>query len=403
MTLSQQTLVRMLSSAIRNSVVDNIPNNVDWLELFNLADKHQIMSLIYPMIRRLPKDYIDPALVSAWRDWALKDVFDNSTYKNDTLEIITALNQANIPTILLKGIVIGSLYPNPDQRVMSDADILIMEQYKDKTIEILKNLGYNEDGSIFKHTVLTRTGHLTVEIHTKLLDEWLDNRANEWENSIWDNTIEVLFHDVPVRTLAVKDHLIFLYLHMVEHLVSSGFGLRQISDLVLFIEHNRGIINWDDIFTIIKELRIDKFVGTINLICSKMLSLEAPVQDIVLNMDADMVECLMNEIVNGGVFGRNEFEDFVSAKYLDFIDKDNNAKMPNKGKRLLHLMFPPYSQMCYKYNYVKKVPLLLPIAWIHRFFANLFVLLRIDTIIAIKRSHKVYENRYQLLKWLDLI
>jgi len=403
MTLSQQILVSLLNSAIRNSEIDNIPNNVDWLEIFQLADKHQIMSLIYPMIRRLPDECVDPALVCSWRNFALKDVIDNSIYKNDTLEIITALNQANIPTILLKGIVIGNLYPNPDQRVMSDADILIMEQYKDKAIKILKDLGYNEDGSIFKHTVLSRVDHLTVEIHTKLLDEWLENRTSEWENSVWDNTIEVLFDNVPVRTLSVKDHLIFLYFHMVEHLVSSGFGLRQLCDLVLFIEHSRDIINWVDIFAIMKEHRMDKFMGIINLICRSIFSLEAPVQETVLSLDTDMVECLTDEIVSGGVFGRNEFEDFVSAKYLDFINKNNNTRMPSKGKRLLHLMFPPYSQIRFKYTYVNKAPFLLPVAWIHRFFANLFTLLRIDTIVAIKRSHKVYENRYQLLKWLDLI
>jgi hypothetical protein len=76
-------------------------------------------------------------------------------------------------------------------------------------------------------------------------------------------------------------------------------------------------------------------------------------------------EKMMNLIIMSGIFGKTKnkkIDEFLAWHIRD--DSNQNVKKTFWTK--LFIMFPKKERLHEKYNFAKKYPVLLPIAWIHR-------------------------------------
>lgn len=143
MNNTQRQFVDILSAGIRGKTVENKYENTDWDKVLELANKHKVEGIIYIALRKseLIVDLGEERL-NILKKKAINTGIEQSKHISGLSIVLSKINEADIPVIVLKGLVVRDFYPQPDQRSMSDADILVHTDDVEKVKEILIDMGY---------------------------------------------------------------------------------------------------------------------------------------------------------------------------------------------------------------------------------------------------------------------
>lgn len=335
-------------------------------------------------------------------------------------KLIKAFEKEDIAFCILKGDSLSHLYAVPECRISSDTDILISPIQKNKSVKILKNLGFDVQVlSVTSHHI--RATHPIaglVELHLELYDELF---TDVWFNNV--NTIVEPYRfvessdNLSIPTLGITDGAIFLFLHYIKHFLLEGAGIRQLMDALLYVCKYKNEINWDRFNSLMLKLKYQKLVENLYGIGVKYLNFK--IEDLPSFIASDnLIAKILNDIETGGIFGKDEegrqgfYYEYTKRRYM----KSNNNKFDsyiNKWwrKKLGSLCFPPLSRMQVLYPYLKKSVFLYPIAWLHRGWQLLirFCVKKDKKLSAyfdaekhFKKSHTI-EQRLKLIDELDMI
>ena len=241
MNITRIQLIELLSSAIheRKIQIDSI-GKITWKSIIEESEAHSVKGLVYSAINKSEYiKYIEKESLEQWK----RDTFITGAYQIQHIRqismVLEMFNQEKIPVIVLKGLVIRELYPKPELRTMNDADILVKKENFDKVKKLLVVLGYTEledyknHGS---HSVFAHNNHFPIEVHWVLTNKDYFKGESIFENQIWENSIKIKIGDSEALSLSFEDLAVHLCIHMAVHSVSSGFGIRQLCDLVLLVE-----------------------------------------------------------------------------------------------------------------------------------------------------------------------
>jgi hypothetical protein len=399
---SRKIVCSLLSAAIYNRKFTDEITNADWSVIYSIAGEHDIHSLLYSVIKDIDIEQGGPDDVTRnlWKKTCFISAINQAANAKNINIVLEAFNAVKIPVVVLKGVVLRDLYSKPELRTMGDIDLHVAEEDIRRSRTLLEQLGYKLNYSNANYLSYVSDSYY-IDLHKRLLNK--HDKTEEWERSIWNNAINVEACGAAVLTLSLEDHLLFLCLHMSEHLISSGFGLRQLCDFVIFIEANKCHINWDYVLTKAKETGMDSFINVLFVVCNKLFGMECPVG--LQPVQEEFVNRLINDVFTGGLYGNNEYGRLVSGAIINIIgEKANRA---NRVTRLLYLVFPPLKIMKERYEYLHKYSFLLPAAWIHRIFGHLF---RKQKVFSLRKDlpvllgpRTVFNDRLKLLQWLKLL
>ena len=131
--------------------------------IYNLAINQGIWHIIYETLEK----YYN---LSAYKMRFLTTVTKSISANEFVYDTIKKLEADGISCCYLKGIAIARLYPSPDCRISSDTDILIKPENQERTIDILKSLGYTigEIKENFHHFQATHPKGKLLEVHTMM-------------------------------------------------------------------------------------------------------------------------------------------------------------------------------------------------------------------------------------------
>ena len=322
--------------------------------------------------------------------------------------VLNKINERNIPVIVLKGLVVREFYPQPDQRSMNDADILVHEGDVEKVKQLLIDMGYVylEDHKASHHIALVHHKYPFIELHWNLFKrDGFSNELEHYERLIWRRAIKVNVGEAEVLSLSYEDLALHLCMHMAAHLAATGFGVRQLCDLVLLVEHNGDEIDWNSFIMKARMYGFEKFGKIIFLLCNKLFNMEAPKEiNIKVVNNKKYVSALLDEIFEAGVHGKKEMANqFATQVAFNFEEKDSNATL-GAINRYFRFIFPKIDDMSDKYSYAKKVKILAPIAWIHHLFAGVFASEYSfkDKVEFLTKGAAKAANRNKLLDWMEL-
>ncbi|ETJ18525.1 hypothetical protein Q604_UNBC18619G0001, partial [human gut metagenome] len=270
--------------------------------------------MVYYTLNKKTLNNIDKNLLEAWK----KDVFISNIIQKKHIEkmknVILELKNENIKVIILKGLVLRELYPMPELRNMRDGDILVRYDDYEKAKKKLLDIGYEENNHNNIHEEFTCTGNLEIEMHNKLVNNnYIHLDFCEFEKQLWERSIKINFNGVMTNTLGKEDFLLHLIFHMAVHTKVTGFGLKQLYDLTLFIKYNSENINWKEFKCKIAKYKLLKYTEGLIRIISKLFDID------ILNIleeDSDIKEndtdLLLKNILRSGVYGKkllnNNFE-----------------------------------------------------------------------------------------------
>lgn len=401
MNNTERQFIELLSKSIRNDTNIEKYEDVNWSNLVSLAGEHKVEGVIYSNIKEnSSKLNINNSIVEELKTFAFYTAISEVRKISFLDNIFNKFKDANIPVIALKGLVLRNIYPEPDQRSMCDADILVKKEDLKRVTELLKSIEYElESEDEHFHLKFIHRMYPIIEVHWSLIE------GKELDNSIWDRTIKSKLLDTEIMTLEYDDFALHLCHHMVHHMNGMGFGLRQIADLVLFTEKNRDFIDWTSFKNKAKEQGIEKFVLIIFALCNRLFNLELPEplmdRDIIYSPNIDL---LIEDLLLGGVYGRSNNEKMLANSIV--INTNQNASNPvvSMIKKINVVLNPSDETLVGKYSYASKFKILKPFAGIQQIYHNRFnedygV---IDNVKFIYKGIKLSKDRNNLIKWLDI-
>lgn len=408
MNTTEKQFIDLLSNSIRNEVCKKKYDNVDWNELMNLSRKHKIEGLIYSALNKAELlENIDEDKVKDLK----KEVFFTGVTQISNMskleKVFNEFSKENVPVIVLKGLVVREYYPQPEQRSMSDADIFVKAKDINKSKKILIDLGYTEiDAEASHHIKYIKSGYPMIELHWHVMKrDGFSDELDLFEDDIWDRTIEVKVKGAKVLSLGYEDLALHLCMHMAAHLAASGFGVRQIADLVLLVEKKGHLIDWTLFINKAEEFGFKKFIIIMFKICNILFSMDIPKEMAVYKIDdEEMFESLISTIFDGGVYGKKDMaSNFANQVAFNYKGKDSNATI-GAIRRYFRFIFPSIETMSDKYSYARKIRILTPIAWIHHLFSGIFrkEYNFTDKIRFLTKGAKESVEKNKILSWMEL-
>lgn len=405
---TQIQFVELLSNSIRGKVEVKEYDNVDWNEILTLAKSHKVEGIIFSALRKsgLWKN-IDKEEFDLLKRLTFSTGIGQLRNIGSLSNIFKELNEEDIELIVLKGLVVRDFYPQPEQRSMSDADILIHKDQLERCKNILLDIGYMlDDHEASHHIKLYHRTEPVIEVHWHIIKrDGFSGDLDKFEEDIWKRVIPVKVGDSEVLSLDYEHLALHLCMHMGAHLASTGFGLRQLCDLVLLVEQKSEEINWKRFLEDSDAYGFKKFNLAMFALCKKLFNMEMPkeinVDDII---DTNYMDALITEIFEAGVHGKKDIVNSLGNQLaFNFEDKDSNATL-GAVKRFAGFIFPSPDKMSDKYSYAKKYKVLTPVAWGHHLangVLNSDYKLK-DKVKVVSEGVGVSVKKNKLLQWLDL-
>ena len=343
--VTKKYFLDMVSSSIKGLPVPHCPDEVDTSLLYKLCVRNAVQGILYLAVQS------GAVTLSAENEVKLQKSYmailaREATQQEEIEYIRNAFNEENIEFMFLKGTHLKSLYPVPEMRFMVDMDILVKEKSMDKGGELILSRGFTQEMNNGKDIVLVKKPFLTIELHKMLFIE--DYFMHDYFISVWDR-VEKL-NDFEYK-MPINDLYVYTLAHLAEHYLEAGSCFRPLMDLYL-MEKTYSELDFDYINKQFQIIGIEKFALKIRQLYKCAFD-NAEYNDDLMTME--------NYIVFGApVKNANEVSKIVRTH-------------KSKSQRLVESAFPNLKHMKLRYPILEKVPFLLPIFWIVRFFEFVFL------------------------------
>jgi len=394
-----------LESGGKNHSTPDFAPMANFSEILKIAVHNKCDLFVYHTIWRWGVEYgLDETTLRAFKNRMLFTAISQLRADAELKEVIHELNLAGVKFMLLKGVILSQLYPDPAYRRSFDADIHVSDEFAERAVKVLTDRGYIyiPKESIKYEKTFQLNEILTVEIHTKLFESFYEKNkatiaAAELESP--SNRKEIRVFDTLVETLSPNHFLIYVICHHTKHFIASGINLRHLIDICVYVNRYNEQLNWEYIVSILDRFGIKDFALNLLFICQHhlgMVDLSFLYQDI----EEDVVSMLMYDIIernadNEGTTKRASAHDIVHAAYFRNSNRNINIFKAN--------YFPKGSSLSSKYMYARKHPILLPIAWLHRAFSYFWRKMRGNTVVSPAERAKVANERIELLKRVRIL
>lgn len=352
MDLFQQQALALIKSALTGETC-TLSQTPDMDALLQLAGKHKIGALMYHALHNAGYD-AEPATQKLF--FHCCQYIAVSERQMAMLEqVFAAFDAHRIDYLPLKGVLLKEIYPSPEMRRMSDADILFRREQYEEVKAVLTELGFTF-GYETDHEWVWKHPSLLLEMHKRIVPR-RDKDLYRYFGNGWSRA--VVSEDNPHRYgFTPEMQFVSLFVHLVKHYRGGGIGLSHMIDLWVFRRHHSEL---DE--TVIRA-ELDKvYLG----------EFYANVWDTLLVWfegaePTEKTDFITNVIFENGVYGTRE------RAHLSYVAKaghGDHAVSNNYFMKILRLIFPPKRTLLTKYPVLRRHPWLLPGVWVVRWVDTL--------------------------------
>ncbi|MGN1014466.1 MAG: nucleotidyltransferase family protein [Butyricicoccus sp.] len=367
-----------LNAALQNETVswEMELTTQDWLALFHEASTHRVLPMIYEAVYRCPAARsLDPQSATQMKRQIIHAVTVQTRRTHEFLSLFRHLREAGIQPLVVKGIVCRSLYPNPDHRMSADEDILIPPEQFERCHQAMLDYGMQlsdpaQDIRTAYEVPYRKPGSpLYIELHKSLFPPESDAYGdfNRFFEGAQSRAVSLWMNETDVVTMEYTDHLFYLICHALKHFLHSGFGIRQVCDIVLFANAYGRQIDWARVLRQCREIHADLFSAALFQIGRNDLTFDPekacyPEEWLRIRVDERM---MLADLLDAGIYGGGT----MSRKHSSNITLNAVSAQKAGGKfgtSVLKTIFPPVKSLKGRYPYLEKHPYLLPVAWCSR-------------------------------------
>ena len=379
-----QYFIHLLRSALHGTTPNVPPADLDWEQLYRLADFHSVACTAYYGIILLPEEHQPESKTLALFRKAMQIVLGRESMQHFELQnVMEHMENKGIPYLPLKGWHLKHLYPRPDMRSMCDVDILVPSDAMKKIPELMKECGFLLESHGENHDEYAKAESLTTEIHWLLFGKC---------SPYYDYFKDFLKRTSPTgegkqeQKLSNEDFYIHLIAHMAKHFRGGGTGVRSIMDIYEYQQAYGNTLDQAYLDKELDELGLRGFARAAEELAQSWFAEDDA------NVDRNSHPKMALHILTAGTYGRKD------VGVASSISEDNIGK----GTYLLRRFFPKLSFMQMQYPILEKVPFFLPVFWVVRGFRSVF--LRTDNfkqeLLAVRDTDGEDKERMKEI-WID--
>lgn len=208
---------------------------VDWKELYRIAQKQALLGVLFHGIQRLPKELApEQKLLMQWMVMAEMVRKQNIKLYQDSVKVCQNFEKEGFANCILKGQGNALLYPDPYMRTPGDIDIYLsggrkkIMKYVDQVCPNQVMRYHHVDFPLMKTAIEVHftPSYMFYPIHNRRMQKWFEKVMGEQcshRASLPDGYGEI---HVP----QVSFNVIYILSHLYRHIFTEGIGLRQLLD-----------------------------------------------------------------------------------------------------------------------------------------------------------------------------
>ncbi len=375
----------------------------DWDCIFQMARAHNVLPLIYEQAVKLcpgcaGDDIQTKVFLTVMRQSQLTQTF-LSLYSNFAAQ--------GLYPIVMKGIVCRNMYGEfCDHRPSGDEDLLIQKKDFAKAKKILEECGYKADQEQLSDKQLDKIQevsfsdpktNLYIELHINPLgnDNVHRSRLNQYFKNVFDNFMVMDINGASLRTMNHTDHFLYLVCHAFRHFLSGGFGIRQVFDILLYMERYGSEIDHGYLKQVCEKNGMLSFFSDMIYIGNTYMGFK-----LEPFCRPNCPEDMLYDMMQNGVFGNGTQEQRTAFRMTAAAvsGKEDAGKL----QTLFHSAFPSKEQMTDAHPELIEKPYLLPLRWMQRWIRFLKHNHSSGGNLAAK-SMEISTRRIELLKKYNII
>lgn len=260
---------------VRARALEVLAGSIRWDALFQRAEEHQVLPLIYRSLRALEFQGVPTELEARLKAAFRVNAVRNMLLATELTRVLRLLGSAGIRVLPLKGVTLGELlYGDPAFRVCYDIDILVPASEALRARQLLLAQGYTspftEDFFVSHqfHTsadcpLLAQRGELSyfLELHWTLLQH--SSKDAEAMQELWSQARPRDFFGVGAYSLTPEWEFLYLAGHAAYHKWQTLKWVADIHDLC-----GSASIDWHAVHEKAARFDLDLVVGSTLAVCS---------------------------------------------------------------------------------------------------------------------------------------
>lgn len=344
-------LIKMIQCLLNRDHAKDIcfdsSQNIDWDKLLQIADRHNIGSLLYHILGELPKTLQpDTKTRMRMRNTAMREAALDIKQQAEQEALLKAFEEHGLYCMPVKGCNTKNFYSKSEYRTMGDLDILYKPEQHHEVKTLLQELGYGNFQSGLKHDHYYKPPYITLEMHRALVAANTmaeDYYADVWERARPRDGFQYIYR------MTLEEEYVYTMIHLLEHFKEGGVGIRFVMDIAVFLKQED--LNRDAVEATFQKLGISEFARNMERLADKWFGEADDLQD---ETEEAILEELAAFIIDNGIYGKRS-----QAQALAL------AKEGRTGY-IRRVVFPNLNSMKTLYPWLENKPWLLPEAWLMR-------------------------------------
>ena len=249
----------------------------------------------------------------------------------------TALVNAGLQPVLMKGASLAAFYPEPHYRTWGDVDLYVGADQYHPACAVMREtfpnaLKFEEELDHYKHYNLIADG-VSIEIHrvTVGLQHPRDERLYaRMEREGMQHAVPLNINGLEVKVPEPTFNALLIFLHSWEHMMTQGANMRQLCDLALLLHHYARQIDKSRLKRYLKALHLmDVWYLYANTL---VYCLGLPADEMLFTSEkvAARSERLMEDLLGGKLVEPKVAETApkgrIARKFHTMVERNGNAK-----------------------------------------------------------------------------
>ena len=347
----EEVFFSLLRNALWGTPVEIPQGFADWAKVARTATIQSALGLAGDVM--LSDSGIASAMSSDLKTkiktFMMANIMTHGKLNNVLVKVVSELDAAGIPSVLLKGQGLAQYYPKSELRQCGDIDLYVgLQRYAD-SYDILRPLATEiEDRKaleVGKHYDFF-VGKVAVEIHrysdrypTSKLDRIYQEVSLE---GLGKNLVPIQFGGVEVMTPSDEYNAFYIFSHLFHHFLINGLGARQLCDWMLFLRSRSSHIDMQSLNTTLQRLDMLKPWQAFGCVLVKYFGMPAeafPFYDPSQESKADKI---VKRLLDEGNFGKER--DVYKKRGKIYLINKTWAMLAHIGRSLgLLFLFPRHS------------------------------------------------------------
>ncbi|MDO4738296.1 MAG: nucleotidyltransferase family protein [Bacteroidales bacterium] len=295
----------------------------DWRSIYKIAQQQSLLGVLFDGIQQNPAIRLERKLLLKWYAACERIQQGNRKTNQAAVELTRFLKEKGLRGCILKGQGNTLNFPNPYSRMSGDIDVWVMPGEKEdgrekEDVFVRRMIGYarrrnpsakacyhHVDAGMFKGIEVEihyRPSFLNNLIYNSRLQRWFEENAEEQ----FANEVELPDGAGRICVPTHRFNVVYQLVHMYNHLIHEGIGLRQLVDYYFLRTTDDGQQTADNrsVLDTLRHLGLYRFAGAVMWVLKEKLGLEEDC--LIVPPDERLGKVLFDEIMQGGNFGQHD-------------------------------------------------------------------------------------------------